>query len=356
MKSKLLFSTIFALVFTSCLIDVPENIDWNTDNYDPGVIIESSKHLGFPDLIYHEKDKIWLVTYRESDAHVFGTFNKINVIKSKDFKNWETCNTYAFPGWDLRDPKFSYDDVNDILYLHIHAAKEQGNLNSNYGSVRNNLYFTYNKLNKSFDMEVERIPIIQLTDIFPTDWLWRPIWRMGNMYVAGYRQNNVRFYKYANLNEVPLIFANEKGHSASETTLRFYNGKLYALIRRSTDALLGELVYSDNEADVPPTKNDVFSWKISFPELKGLGGPNMIIEDSIVYIGGRVLDENSTPRTMLYQYSLKTEELIHLETFISYGDNSYPGMVLRKDTIYGCYYSSASNYKNHQIRSFIKPI
>ena len=327
-------------------MDIPEEINWNTDNYEPNVITSSSNHLGFPDLIYHKGT--WFVTYRESDGHV-GTFSKIKVLKSNDFKKWEECNTFELSGWDLRDPKFSYDDLKDSLYLHVYATDKK---------VPSNYYFRFDNLLKSFDMDREQLLKINLPENVTSYWLWDHIWYKGDLYVAGYRTDNVRFYKFYSLNDTPQLFAFIRGNGVTEAKLQFYNGSLYALIRRWNDALLGEVILPVNNLDISATINDEssFYWTEKFSQLKALGGPNMVIADSVFYIGGRVLDENNNPRTSLYQYSLKDRDLKHLETFISYGDNSYPGMVLRENTIYGCYYTLAPDYQGYQIRSFIRPI
>ena len=276
---------LFSSFFYSCLVDIPEEITWNTDSYEPNVITSSSNHLGFPDLTYHKGT--WFVTYRESDDHV-GTFSKIKVLKSNDFKEWKVCNTFELYGWDLRDPKFSYDDVKDSLYLHVYAANQKGTINNLYGSIRHNYYFKFDNLLKSFDIDGEQLLEINLPVDVPSYWLWDPIWYKGDMYVAGYRNDNVRFYKFSSLNSTPQLFAYIRGNGVTETTLQFYNGSLYALIRRWNDALLGEVILPVNNLDVSASINDEssFYWTEKFSQLKALGGPNMVIADSVIYIGG----------------------------------------------------------------------
>ena len=111
--------SLFVVLLNSCLIDIPENIDWNTDNYEPEVMVTSHYHLGFPDLAFYKNH--WYVSYRESDDHggPLTTFSKIHILRSTDFKKWDEINVYEYPGYDLREGVFSYNDKTDNLYLHI---------------------------------------------------------------------------------------------------------------------------------------------------------------------------------------------------------------------------------------------
>lgn len=89
----------------SCLYDIPEDIEWNTDNYEPGVVISSSNHLGFPDLVFY--NNVWYASYRESDDHgSTSTRSSIRILKSTDFKKWQEINIYEMADYDVREGFF----------------------------------------------------------------------------------------------------------------------------------------------------------------------------------------------------------------------------------------------------------
>lgn len=82
-----------------------------------------------------------------------------------------------------------------------------------------------------------------------------------------------------------------------------------------------------------------------------LAGPNMILHNNIAYIGGRTkIDE--VDRTSIYKYSLISKEIDLINALESYGDNSYPGMVLINNVIYGIYYTQNKNFNGYEIKSF----
>ncbi|MDN5291009.1 MAG: hypothetical protein PWQ06_1248 [Anaerophaga sp.] len=338
----------FLLFFSSsCITGKTEEIEWNITEYDGNIVIESSQHLAFPDLTYYGGN--WYVTYRESDAHVLGTYSKIKVLQSANFKNWTECNSFEIPGYDLRDPKFSYNEVTDSLYLHFHVVNEKGTLSANYGSFRKNYYVPFDK--NSFKFNDQRFYELKQPQNLSNFWLWRPYWYQQNLYVGGYNNSRLVYLKYSCITTEPVIFSELKGQSIGETTLKIFNNRLYSISRRKNDTLFGELTIPIDSLGkvIIPSKIPIDT--ISIP-IGQLSGPNMVILDSIVYLGGRSKDDTNTDRTIIYQYSLRDKNLKKIETLISYGDNSYPGFFLLGNTIYGIYYTQNRSYNKYQIRSF----
>lgn len=352
MKKNARKSVIFYLLIlpflTSCIYDIvddPFNIEEAISSYDLRVVISSEKHLAFPDLIYH--DKTWYVTYRESDLHVLGTYSKIIVLKSVDFKNWTFCNSYENPLYDLRDPKFSFNEVTNELYLHFHGASNLSQT-SRYSLTRENFYVSYNKQIGKFNDE-EKVKKLKLPTTNSYSWLWRPIWHDGNLYAAGYL-SGLKFHKYTNIDTVPYTIFNSS--IGGETTLRFYKNRLYALSRYGDGAMFGESTLSnDSLLKLDKSIDNLMQWTIL--NFNGqLGGPNMLIKDSVVYIGGRI-KQREVPRTAIYKYSLKDKSLNLMEELVSYGDNSYPGLYIKNDSLYGVYYTQSNNYNMYEILSFV---
>ncbi len=331
---------LFQFIFLNCKKD--DDIP-STSTVHTNIALTSANHLAFPDLIFY--NNIWYLTYRESDAHVFGTFSKIKVYKSFDFKVWTEINSYELIDFDLRDPKFSYDEITDNIYLHIPAT----NTNGFYGVIRKNFIVGFNKQNLQFLSDSLQHTFTLLAK-FPNDWLWRPVWHEGILFAGGYKHGNLRFYKYENYNKPPLIFSYLEGNGASEATFKFYGDKIFSIVRRGVDAyfgvgLLSDVMYFDSLSSIVN-----FEWtSLPFPQL---GGPNMVIYNDKAYIGGR------TPefKTVIINYSISNNEIENIEELFSYGDNSYPGMVLHNGYIYGVYYTQSEDLKTFQIRSFLYPI
>lgn len=334
----------------SCLYDIPEDIEWNTDNYEPGVVISSSNHLGFPDLVFY--NNVWYVSYRESDDHgSTSTRSSIRILKSIDFKKWEEINVYEMQDYDVREGFFSYDELTNNLYLHIHYCNFTGKL-GDYGDIRNNVFIHFDNSTNKFE-EQNDFKRILLPEGGTRDLLWMPLWHKGNMYATGYSKGNVRFYIFSDINKEAIIFSSFSENLSTETTLKFYNDQLYALMRRRSDVLF--FTFSDvTKALTNNIEQTTIPFETTLLNIGELGGPNMVIKDSIAYIGGRSKDENGIPRTTIYKYSLKNKEIELYERLISYGDNSYPAMILQDDRIYGVYYTKKNDYRGgYQIRSFI---
>lgn len=350
MKAKYALLFLLAFFISSCIYEDAPEVLWNEAKYDPHVIIKSNNHLAFPDLINY--NDTWYVTYRESDAHIHGSFSKIIVLKSKDFINWEQCNVYEKVGWDLRDPKFSYNEITDSLFLHIHSTNEIGTERMGYGTIRKNQYFVFNKNYNRFEVNEGEL---KSTDEYKNYWLWRPYWYNNNLYVSAYRSGNNLFYKYDNINKEPIIIGKMNGEAINETTFRVYNNKLYFIARRNNeDALFGSL--NENLDSLKNIKTSTFiPFEYNILKIGQLGGPNMVIHDSIAYIGGRS-ELSSIDRTIIYKYSILSKEIDILVVLESYGDNSYPGMVLIDNTIYGIYYTQNNNYNGYEIKGFKIPL
>lgn len=334
--------------FSSCFYNFPENIEWETEKYQSSIIRSSSNHLAFPDIVRY--NDAWYIAYRESDIHGLSAKGSlIKVLRSTDFVNWEECNSFFLEGYDLRDPKFSYDEKTHSIYLHFFAISNGTSSNQIYKSNKLNLF-------TSFKIEYHKFDTVSLNKLpLPQDkvnyWLWRPEWSNGKLYVAGYYENNVIFLKYNNLTENPIAFSSLD--NGSEVTIRFYDTRLYALVRRKDEAHFGTTTLEkDSILRLAHEANISFQWQ-TLENLREFGGPNMIIDNGVAYIGGRSFDENSVPRTAIYKYSLLDNRLKLIVYLESYFDNSYPGMVLLGNKLYGVYYTASANGNKNEIKTFI---
>ncbi len=336
-----LFMNIFIFgflqfTFSNCKDDLLDSV---SSNIHDNIVISSKNHLAFPDLISH--DNIWYLTYRESDAHVFGTFSKIKVLKSFDFIHWTEINSFEFSIYDLRDPKFSFNEQDNKLYLHIHAANTIGQ----YGTVRKNFIIDFDENTLTFSTDSLK-NTISMPEKNNNDWLWRPTWKNGKMYVGGYSNGKLRFYKYKDLKKAPLIFSHFQEDSPSESTLILTKDSTYFIVRNGNGASFG--IASTSEI---MNFDSLFSfvnirWKsLPFPQL---GGPNMVINDNKAYIGGRMPNF----KTAIITYSITDNQIENIDELYSFGDTSYPGMIVKYGVLYGIYYTQSKDLKTFQIRSF----
>lgn len=322
--------------FSNCKDDLVDSV---SSNIHDNIVISSKNHLAFPDLISH--DNIWYLTYRESDAHVFGTFSKIKVLKSIDFIHWTKINNFEFPIYDLRDPKFSFNEQDNKLYLHIHAANTIGQ----YGATRKNFIVDFDEKKLAFTGDSLK-NIISMPEKTNNDWLWRPTWKNGQMYVGGYSKGKLRFYKYKDLNKTPLIFSHLEGNSPTETTLSMTTDSTYFIVRKGNEASFGIANTSEimNFDSLSSLVN--IDWRsLPFPEL---GGPNMVIYDNKAYIGGRM----PNTKTAIITYSITNNKIEKVDELYSFGDNSYPGMIIKDGILFGIYYTQSENSQTFQIRTF----
>lgn len=306
------------------------------------IVATSYHHLAFPDLV--RVDNTWFLTYRESDAHVNSSFSIIKVLKSHDFINWTEINSFELHGYDLRDPKFSYNDLDGMFYLHIHAVSSVGN----YTKERRNLITSFDNVNMIFHQDLNSK--LELSERFSNDWLWRPEWEDGAMYVGGYSDGVFRLYKYDNINELPHLLYTLSDDFCTESTIRFQDDKIVAIVRGTKKTFLGTALKASINSLKGCRESLPINWQ--YLAIADLGGPNMVILDDVAYIGGRVKDG----KTGLIVYSLRDNKIESTKIFNSYGDNSYPGLVLHNDCVYGVYYTQSKSLNKYIIRTFIYPI
>jgi hypothetical protein len=327
MKPNILLMYLLQLLFISCA----DEIETTITNSNEDVVITSSQHLGFPDLTwYHD---YWYITFRISDAHVGGTYSKIMVLKSPNFKTWEENSIYESPEFDLRDPKFSYNEKTDSLYLHFHGAS----IKDTYGQIRKNIYLNYSdKIYEKYN-SIERFKELALPQEYKFDWLWRPIWHEGKLFAGGYRHDQFRLYQYNNINELPIILKSINV-GLGETTIRIKDNEIYLLSRNKSAGILSH-----------STLNSLNFQSVSL-FTQELGGPNFIIRNDTLFLGGRL---NKTTSIFSYPINSEIHDLNLLYEFPSkYPDCGYPGLFLKGKTIYGVYYTVSILDEGFQIKNF----
>lgn len=350
-KKKISISlTLFALcalLFESCLVDIPTpaNIPVNdpkiiippvfnstlndsinsfisysniilksTDNsIETREIINSKYHIAFTDLIKY--NGTWYVVFRLSDGHVATNFGHIIIAKSENLEKWESEQIYTQNDYDLRDPKLFIKD--SVLCIHFHSTTIRP-----YAESRNDYIAKYDLENNRWE---KAIKINKNTN--EKSWFWRLTEHNDKIYTIAYRGGEpLKLFTSNNgtdFNEQHR-FGDIQGR-ASETTLRFDNDTVYALIRREGEgALLGKSLASD-----------VTHWTfIDFPWVS-MGGPNFLIYKHKLLITGRI-----NGQTKLYNYSLNSNTLTQIGSLPGgFNETGYCGMFLEEDLLYLAYYT-----------------
>ncbi len=264
-------------------------------------------------------------TFREGKSHAGGDQGRVRVIRSRDGKKWTPVAFFEMPVkentvvFDMRDPKISVAH-GDSLMLNIGVALYIG------------------------DKAVGMAPRVAYsgdgTHWSPAEpisihdrWPWRPLWHGKYEYVISYRgDTNTLWLERSEDGYVflPVTTMQVPHNQPNEVTIRFdrYNNMI-ALIRTGggdRSAFLGKAKY-------PYTK---WSYKAVG---RYIGGPDLLVLAPGNYIcSGRMIIDGE-PRTCVARLdgNGKMSEPLVLP---SGGDNSYPGMVLRKGILWMSYYSS----------------
>ncbi len=284
-------------------------------------IIESSFHIGFPDLIKY-KDT-WYASMRYSEGHLPRKIGYIIIAKSKDLKNWENEQIFVQEGYDLRDPKLFL--AKDSLYVHFNSTT----INP-YGDIRNDYISKYEGKEEKWSSAKK---INKNTKI--KSWFWRITYNEGLFYTIAYKGGEpLKLFSSDNGTNFKEIYRFSIKGRTTEATLRFYGEKAYMLLRMDDrNALFGEA-----------PKNNLTNWIFKDVNIHRLGGPNFLKYENVFLLGGR---EHKSNKTKLYTYNPYSDFLNEVITFPSVLDTGYPGMVLDGNILYLLYFSGASNGKHH---------
>ncbi|MFT4941494.1 MAG: hypothetical protein ACI88A_004564 [Paraglaciecola sp.] len=175
-------------------------------------------------------------------------------------------------------------------------------------------------------------------------WLWRLTWHQGQAYGFAYNRAKqvVDFYQgdprrtfHVNCKNAFSLISNGKGYP-NESDLVFVGDNAYALLRRDADTYSAQL----GRAKIP-YKNWV--WQ----DLgRYIGGPAMLlIDNNSAIIAGRIEHKNEL-KTAIMRLDLGSGKLEVSLILPSSGDNSYPGLVIKGNTLLVSYYSCHQDDKS----------
>ncbi|MCW8107585.1 hypothetical protein OPS25_03580 [Alteromonas ponticola] len=285
-------------------------------------VSSSARHSAFTDLL-HVGDNL-VCCYRQATNHVSGD-GRIEISVLNRGLKVASRQHLSFPNCDLRDPKLSVDESGRI---HLLAFARFNATPQSCSSTRWVSWFSDNGLTWSSP------------HFFGPDgwWLWRIRWRQHQAYGFAYNRQQNRVDLYAGHPRKSMYL--RKSHALSmrdhklgypnESDLMFDpNGAMWALVRRDADSYSAQLGYA-----LPPYTK--WQWQDLHTYI---GGPVMkpLSEESAL-VAGRIWQGNQ-PKTALWHLALKKGKLTHLLTLPSAADNSYPGIVLYKESCFLSYYS-----------------
>ena len=342
MKKKILLLLI-AISTISC---TSQEIESNNKGIKLNSLVsfDNNTSYNFTDLVYF-KDR-WFLIFRESDSHAFGKDGVINLYTRLDGEIWTLVKTFQVDGIDLRDPKFSVNG--DQLMLYIHGSKYVNKELLGFSDYRS---ACIDGINWEDLHKVKLDNLKSVTSKMPGNeaWPWRITWNKGKAYVFAYNltYGSPIFDMYESSDGLSFKAMNLIGNNfpdRGETTIRVdEKGEMYFVIR-SRDLILGKITEKNQ------TKTFVVFDKI--PALS-LGGPNFIFYNNKMLISGR---DSSAMQVVLYSYDLGTSAYKKIYTFPSGGDCGYAGMVIKGDELWVSYYSSHGRYKERHSDVYVQNI
>lgn len=291
-------------------------------------VASRAQHNAFVDLCEFRKQLF--CCYREAKNHVSADGSICIIALDKQGQVLHT-NRIAIPKVDLRDPKLSITADGQLLLIAYarHTDAQNITIKTQNLSWLSQTGFSWSTAKEFADRGW---------------WLWRVRWHNKQAYGFAYnrKQNALHFYagnprRIFHLHQPYALSLrkHQKGYP-NESDLIFDNNQAYALVRRDADTYSAQLGHSRF-----PFK------KWHWLDLKCyIGGPTMQqIDKKFALVAGRILKQGQLV-TGLLKMNLENAELQELLTLPSAGDNSYPGLVINKNSLYVSYYSSHENNKS----------
>ncbi|EWH10164.1 hypothetical protein DS2_09467 [Catenovulum agarivorans DS-2] len=310
-------------------------------------IYANNKHNAFTDLVYYQGK--FYCCFRQASNHVSAD-GRIIILTSSNATNWQSSCTISQHLADLRDPKLSINSNNQLQLLYYRKRfKPKGGMLRN---IANENCISVSTNGKSFSQ-----PQVVGENNW---WLWRTtptrqphIPSLGVAYNR--RANQVKlmmgdtYGRYSVYQQNLFSLAkNGKGYPNESDMLFLADGTAYCVLRRDADSFTAQLGVAK-----PPYKQ--WQW---FDLGEYLGGPKLqqLPDGRIILAARRFLPWRKKFRLTTWLYELTAQRLgFKLQPILelpSGGDNSYPGICYRQNTLYVSYYSQ-HQHRAHVPRSDI---
>jgi hypothetical protein len=297
------------------------------------VAYQEGRVKAFTDITFFD-DQFFLV-FRDSDKHALGENGVIHIFNSHDGEEWNFMKEISMEGIDLRDPSFAINE--DDLSLYIHGSKYENQIITEFSDYN----FKYSTTEGW--LEAEAVILDNLTNSNSSisgneAWPWRITWHNGKAYTIGYNGSDI-FDVYTSQNG--LFFTKENaienlGSLPTEARIRVNNNdEFFVLARRN----FGSTVLGKS---LDPEQGWNWFGEIPFENFRG---PNFLITDTnkIIFAGG------FHSWVYLGLYDLETNTYSNIIDIPSFGDGSYPGMVVKDNVLWLSYYTSFENEEGSSI-------
>lgn len=326
MKVRLLNLIFVVIICFSCTAQ---------DENDNGSVVtlritnDKNKHHAFTDLVYF--DNQFFLVFRESDSHAFGKDGIIKMLNSFDGKKWKLIKEFNIDGIDLRDPKFSINK--NELMLYIHGSTYEGKAISQFTDYRARYSDSWSKIeNVKLDKTIKSTSKVTGNEAWP----WRITWLNGKAYAFAY--NGVDIFGLYNSDDGlfyknSAVKYNKVAMPTEGTLVANSKGEFYALVRRNYGSVLFQKFNTEKKEF------------LTLGELPyaNFGGPNFVFLND-----KQILFSGSYGAVLVGIYDLETNRYKILYNFGG-GDCGYPGMLIKDNVLWLSYYSSAGSTKDASI-------
>jgi hypothetical protein len=295
--------------------------------------VHDGLHNSNTDMIYH--DGLFYLIHAAAPYHFASETTKLILLKSKDAKEWEKLAEFYNPGEDIRDPKLAVIDGK----LFIYALKNIDFAAEPYGTV--------------VTTSVDGVNWEPFEDIEPIGWLfWRPKTNDGGKtwYMPAYWNKHGKSILLKSSDglkweEVSQIY---EGDINDETAIEFLkDGRMLVAARLE----VAGYYFGDNRGNtlIAVSEPPYTKWTEEHSFVTRLDGQFLFTINERVYAVGRLHTGWNMPltetgsilgkkRTSLF--AVDEKGLTYLSDLPSAGDTSYPGVVIKDDYLYICYYTS----------------
>jgi len=317
---KSLLTSLF-IVFCSILHGQDANKSLNLKLISVNRIWSNNNHNAFTSLVVYN-NKLYC-SFREGSGHN-SKDGVVRVLSSNNASDWKQSGKLSIPRNDLRDPKLSLNNENQLVLIAMSRLKEDG--------VDKHKTYTYYLGSNGWSKA-------SLSETGENTWKWG-VNRMGNaIYSIAYSGKDKKgtLYKSNNGQQWSIVknnlFPNIKDFPNETAFLELQNNTAICLLRTNNGnkkALLGR------------SKSPYQNWQWTSLD-KQIGGPSIIqLPNGEVYACVRLYNK---VRTSICKIDLENNKLIEVLTLPSGYDSSYGGMAIFNDYLYVSYYSNHNSPK-----------
>lgn len=291
------------------------------------VAYQEGRVKAFTDITFF--DNQFFLVFRESDKHAHGEDGVVHLYTSLNGEEWDFLKEIKVNGIDLRDPHFAMNG--DELSLYIHGSTYECQTIIHFSDFNIKYSETEGWLEPE-NVLLDNLASSNLTISGNEAWPWRVTWHNGKAYTIGYNGSDI-FDTYTS--EDGLFFNKQNAIDSlaflpTEARIRVNNnGEFFTLVRRNLGStLLGRSYNPENG----------WNWFEEIP-FDNFRGPNFLMTDTnkIIFSGGFY------SWVYLGMYDLNTNSFEKIIDIPSFGDGSYPGMIIKDDVLWLSYYTSFEN-------------